>query len=65
MTNDEEIAKKIDKMVFPGIQGGPLMHVIAAKAQCFHEALDSDFKKYQDNVIKNSRSLARYLKRVG
>lgn len=65
LTNDEEIAKKIDKMVFPGIQGGPLMHVIAAKAQCFHEALDSDFKKYQDNVIKNSRSLARYLKRVG
>ncbi len=65
LTNDEEIAKKIDKMVFPGIQGGPLMHVIAAKAQCFHEALDSDFKKYQDNVIKNSRSLARYLKKSG
>ncbi len=61
LTNDENIAKKIDKMVFPGIQGGPLMHVIAAKAQCFHEALQDDFKKYQDNVIKNSRSLSKRL----
>ena len=46
LTNDEEIAKKIDKAVFPGIQGGPLEHVIAAKAQCFYEALQPEFKEY-------------------
>ena len=57
MTNDYEIAKKIDKAVFPGIQGGPLMHVIAAKAQCFYEALTDDFKKYQKQVILNCKAL--------
>ena len=54
LTNNEEIAKKIDKTVFPGIQGGPLMHVIAAKAQCFYEALQPEFKDYQKQVLKIS-----------
>ena len=53
LTNDEEIIKKINKVVFPGIQGGPLMHVIAAKAQCFYEALQPEFKEYQKQVIRN------------
>lgn len=61
LTNDEEIAKKIDKTVFPGIQGGPLMHVIAAKAQCFKEALQENFKIYTSNIIKNAHSLANTL----
>ena len=61
MTNDEELAKKIDKAVFPGIQGGPLMHVIAAKAQCFYEALKPEFKDYAKRVIKNTNVLARTL----
>ena len=58
LTNDEEIIKKINKTIFPGIQGGPLMHVIAAKAQCFYEALQDDFKIYAKNVIKNSKAMA-------
>ena len=58
LTNNEEIAKKIDKTVFPGIQGGPLMHVIAAKAQCFYEALKPEFKEYQMQVLKNIKALA-------
>ena len=58
MTNDEELAKKIDKTVFPGIQGGPLMHVIGAKAQCFYEALQPEFKEYQSQVIKNAQALS-------
>ena len=58
LTNDEEIAKKINKVVFPGIQGGPLMHVIAAKAQCFYEALQPEFKKYQQQVIKNIKAMS-------
>jgi len=53
LTNNEEIIKKINKVVFPGIQGGPLMHVIAAKAQCFYEALLPDFKLYQQQVVRN------------
>ena len=57
LTNDEEIAKKIDKVVFPGIQGGPLMHVIAAKAQCFYEALQPEFKAYQKQVVKNMKAM--------
>lgn len=61
LTNDEEISKKINKAVFPGIQGGPLMHVIAAKAQCLSEALTSEFKDYQRDVIKNSKALAETL----
>lgn len=58
LTNDEEIIKKINKTVFPGIQGGPLMHVIAAKAECFYEALDPSFKEYQNNVVKNIKAMA-------
>lgn len=65
LTNNEEIAKKINKVVFPGIQGGPLMHVIAAKAECFYEALQPEFKAYQKQVIKNIKSLAESLKEEG
>ncbi len=65
LTNDEEIAKKIDKVVFPGIQGGPLMHVIGAKAQCFYEALQPDFKTYQEQVLKNIKALASSLEEEG
>ena len=61
LTNNEEIIKKINKIVFPGIQGGPLMHVIAAKAQCFYEALQPSFKKYQEQVLKNIKALASVL----
>ncbi|MGI6452826.1 MAG: serine hydroxymethyltransferase [Syntrophomonadaceae bacterium] len=57
----EEWARKIDSAVFPGIQGGPLMHVIAAKAVCFKEALSEDFKKYQHNIVANARTLAAEL----
>ena len=57
LTNDEEIAKKINKVIFPGIQGGPLMHVIGAKAQCFYEALQPSFKEYQIQVVKNAKSM--------
>ena len=65
LCNDEEIAKKINKTVFPGIQGGPLMHVIAAKAQCFYEALQPEFKEYQKRVIKNIKALSDSLKEEG
>ena len=65
LTNNEEIAKKIDKTVFPGIQGGPLMHVIAAKAQCFYEALQPGFKDYQKQVLKNIIALSETLKEEG
>lgn len=65
LTNDEEIIKKINKVVFPGIQGGPLMHVIAAKAQCFYEALQPDFKEYAKQIIKNTAVLADTLKDKG
>ena len=58
MTNDEQLAKKIDKAVFPGMQGGPLMHVIAAKAVCFGEALEPTFKQYAQQVVKNAQALA-------
>ena len=61
MTNDEEIAKKIDRNIFPGIQGGPLMHIIAAKAVAFKEALDPSFKEYQMQVVKNAKVLAQTL----
>ena len=57
----EEHAKLIDKAIFPGIQGGPLMHVIAAKAVCFKEALSDDFKKYAQQVVKNAQALAKGL----
>ena len=65
LTNDEVLAKKIDKMVFPGIQGGPLMHVIAAKAVCFAEAMSTDFINYQKQVIKNAKILCDVLKIEG
>jgi len=65
LTNNLEIAKKIDKVIFPGIQGGPLMHVIGAKAQCFYEALQPEFKTYQEQVIKNIKALAKVLMEKG
>ncbi len=58
LTNNEEIIKKINKVIFPGIQGGPLMHVIAAKAQCFYEALQPEFKTYAKNIIKNAKAMS-------
>ncbi|WP_282063727.1 serine hydroxymethyltransferase [Roseobacter litoralis] len=58
MTNDEAIAKKVNSAIFPGIQGGPLMHVIAAKAVAFGEALQPDFERYQAQVIKNAQAMA-------
>ena len=65
LTNDEEIAKKINKAIFPGTQGGPLMHIIAAKAVCFGEALKPEFKAYQHNIIENARALAAGLLEEG
>ena len=65
LTNDEEIAKKIDKVVFPGSQGGPLMHVIAAKAVAFKEALRPAFKDYQKQVVLNARALVDTLSKNG
>lgn len=59
LTNDEDLAKKIDKAVFPGSQGGPLMHVIAGKAVAFGEALQPSFKDYIDNVVANAAALGR------
>jgi glycine hydroxymethyltransferase len=61
LTNDEALAKKIDKAVFPGVQGGPLMHVIAAKAVAFGEALKPEFKTYSTQVIANAKALAAAL----
>ena len=57
LTNDEELAKKINSAIFPGIQGGPLEHVVAAKAVAFKEVLDPAFKEYAANVIKNSKAI--------
>ena len=65
LTNDEEIIKKINKVIFPGIQGGPLMHVIAGKAECFYEALQPKFKEYQEQVIKNIKAMADEFKSHG
>ncbi len=65
LTNDEELAKKFNKAIFPGIQGGPLMHVIAAKAVCFGEALKPEFKEYQHNVVVNASTLANALLEEG
>ncbi len=61
----EEYAKAIDKAMFPGIQGGPLMHVIAAKAVCFKEALSAEFKEYQKNILKNAKALSEALAEKG
>jgi glycine hydroxymethyltransferase len=65
MTNDKKLAKKIDSAIFPGLQGGPLMHVIAAKAVAFGEALQPDFKLYARRVIENARALADALQAAG
>ncbi len=61
LTNCEEIAKKIDRSIFPGIQGGPLMHIIAAKAVAFKEALSEEFKEYQRQVAKNAKAMSETL----
>jgi RpiB/LacA/LacB family sugar-phosphate isomerase len=61
----EKYAKEIDSQVFPGIQGGPLMHVIAGKAVCFHEALQPGFKNYQQQIVKNAAALAESMKQNG
>ncbi len=65
LTNDEEIAKAVNKAIFPGIQGGPLMHVVAAKAVCFGEALNDDFKEYGKKVVKNCKALENALREEG
>jgi glycine hydroxymethyltransferase len=65
LTNNEELIKKFNSAIFPGLQGGPLMHVIAAKAVCFKEALSNDFKVYTKNVIKNAKVLSDSLSNKG
>ncbi|MEM8542288.1 MAG: serine hydroxymethyltransferase, partial [Pseudomonadota bacterium] len=65
MTNDEEMAKKIDRAVFPGLQGGPLQHIIAAKAVAFGEALQPEFKDYSHAVVQNAKTLAETLREGG
>ena len=65
LTNNEELAKKFNSAVFPGLQGGPLMHVIAGKAVCFKEALSDNFKSYAKSVVENARALSETLKNLG
>ena len=65
LTNDDDLARKINSAIFPGIQGGPLMHVIAAKAVAFAEALRPGFKAYQERVVENARAMAEQLSRGG
>jgi glycine hydroxymethyltransferase len=65
LSNNIELGKKLNSAIFPGIQGGPLVHVIAAKAVCFGEALTDDFKEYGKNVINNARALAKTLENRG
>jgi len=65
LTNKEDLIKKFNSAIFPGLQGGPLMHVIAAKAVCFKEALSNDFKVYTNNVINNAKTLAEALTNKG
>lgn len=65
LTNNEELAAKFNKAIFPGIQGGPLMHTIAAKAVCFKEALDPSFKEYAEQIVKNAKVLADTLMAEG
>lgn len=65
LTNNEEYAKAINKSIFPGVQGGPLMHVIAAKAVAFGEALKPEFKEYQENIVKNAKAFAEALVKEG
>ncbi len=64
LTNDLEVAKKVNKAVFPGVQGGPLMHVISAKAVAFGEALQPEFTEYQKQVVKNAQALAEAMKKL-
>jgi glycine hydroxymethyltransferase len=65
LMNNEDIAKKINSAIFPGLQGGPLMHVIAAKAVCFHEALQPGFQAYQQQIVRNAAALCEGMKRNG
>lgn len=65
MTNDESLYKKINSAVFPGVQGGPLMHVVAAKAVAFGEALDESFTEYQKQILRNAKALSNKLKELG
>ena len=65
LCNDEELAKKINKAVFPGTQGGPLMHVIAGKAVCFGEAMKPEFKEYGKHIVENAQALAKGLVQRG
>ena len=65
LTNNEELSKKFNSAVFPGLQGGPLMHVIAGKAVCFKEALSEEFRSYAKNVISNAKILSETLKNLG
>jgi glycine hydroxymethyltransferase len=65
LTNDEDIAKKINSAIFPGIQGGPLMHVVAAKAVAFHEALQPEFKAYAKAVVENCKAMGEVLVSAG
>lgn len=65
LTNNKEIIDKINKVVFPGIQGGPLMHVIGAKAECFYEAMQPSFKIYQQQVLKNIKAMADTFIKLG
>ena len=62
---DDKLAKKVDQAIFPGLQGGPMIHTIAAKAVAFHEALQPEFKAYQEQVIKNARDLCGHLREYG
>jgi glycine hydroxymethyltransferase len=65
LTNDEDLAKKLNSAIFPGLQGGPLMHIIAAKAVAFREALRPEFKLYAHRVVENARALAASLMDAG
>lgn len=65
LTNNEDIIKKINKTIFPGIQGGPLMHVIAAKGQCFYEAMQDSFKEYMSQVLKNVSVMCKIFSESG
>ena len=65
LARDEKLAKKLNSAVFPGSQGGPLMHVIAAKAVCFKEALEGNFKTYQQQVVKNAQAMAKVIQERG
>jgi glycine hydroxymethyltransferase len=65
LSNDEALAKKFNSAIFPGLQGGPMMHVIAAKAVCFAEAMRPEFKSYAASVVENARALAASLQEQG